>query len=103
MKRLVPLLALAGALACTSGAPTGHAVVAGSLIQVQQAPWAVFIRQVSANGIGLCGGSIVDTFHVLTAAHCVYDQRGNLAGVATLTVRAGISNFSSPLPTDVEQ
>src|SRR2546430_1426496 len=103
MKRLASILALAAALACTSGAPAARAVVGGTAIQVQSAPWAVFIRQASSAGVGLCGGSIVDAFHVLTAAHCVYDQHGALASVNSITVRAGISSYAAPLPGDVEQ
>src|SRR5205823_13403465 len=83
--------------------PAAKAVVGGTTVQVQSAPWAVFIRQVSAFGVGLCGGSIVDSLHVLTAAHCVYDSHGGLASVTSITVRAGISNYATPLGSDLEQ
>ena len=62
------------------------------------------IRPVPVGGIKfLCTGSIVDASHILTAAHCVYDDAGRLATPSQVTVRAGVSNYSSPLPTDQEQ
>jgi hypothetical protein len=78
-------------------------VVGGSTIQVQAAPWTVFVQYQSGNTRYLCTGSVVDASHILTAAHCVYDDAGRLATPAALTVRAGVSNFSAPLPTDAEQ
>jgi hypothetical protein len=103
MKRLASTLALAALLACSSAGPGARAVVSGTTTQVQSAPWAVFIRTVTSTGVGLCGGSIVDPLHVLTAAHCVYDAHGGLASVTSITVRAGISNYLVPLGSDAEQ
>ena len=76
MTRLAPILAVAAVFACSFAGPAAKAVVGGTTVQVQSAPWAVFIRQVSAFGVGLCGGSIVDSLHVLTAAHCVRGANG---------------------------
>ena len=73
------------------------------MIQVQQAPWTVYVQYQSGNVRYLCTGSVVDASHILTAAHCVYDDAGRLATIGQLTVRAGVSNFSAPLPTDLEQ
>src|SRR4029077_2524577 len=36
-------------------------------------------------------------------AHCVYDQSGTLGPVTSLSIRAGISSFVTPLPADAEQ
>ena len=96
------LVAAAGAIArpAASGA---SGVVGGRSIQVQQAPWTVYVQYQSGNVRYLCTGSIVDASHVLTAAHCVYDDSGRLATPSQVTVRAGVSNYSSPLPTDLEQ
>jgi hypothetical protein len=51
----------------------------------------------------LCSGAIVDASHVLTAAHCVFNQSGAAAPAGSLSVRAGISNYTTPLATDAEQ
>jgi hypothetical protein len=101
MRSLV-LVVSAGAIA--AAAATGASrVVGGTVIQVQQAPWTVYVQDQSGGTRFLCTGSIVDASHILTAAHCVYDDAGRLATPSQVTVRAGVSNFSSPLSTDQEQ
>ncbi|CAL1268294.1 unnamed protein product [Larinioides sclopetarius] len=49
-----------------------------------QFPWMVSIRK---NGKHLCGGSLIDTTHVLTAAHC-FDSRRTL-NLSFIAVRTG--------------
>jgi hypothetical protein len=100
--RSLALIAAAGAIAVAAAAGATE-VVGGSVIQVQEAPWTVYVQIQSANIRYLCTGSIIDASHILTAAHCVYDDSGRLATPSQVTVRAGVSSFSSPLPTDVEQ
>jgi len=78
-------------------------VIGGTQAQVQSAPWTVSIKQATSAGSLLCTGSILDSLHVLTAAHCVYDENGVLAATTAFTIRAGISNFNAPLATDAEQ
>jgi len=102
LARALALAALAGAV-CSAGASSATRIVGGTAIQIQAAPWTVFVQQrLAATGF-LCTGSIVDSSHILTAAHCVYDDSGNLASASQLTVKAGVSNFSAPSSTDVEQ
>lgn len=88
-----------------SAAPglSARSVIGGTQTQIQSAPWTVSIRQTTPAGSLLCTGSILDALHVLTAAHCVYDTTGVLAATSTFTIRAGISNFNSPLSSDAEQ
>jgi Trypsin len=77
------------------------AIVGGAPISVQQAPWQVTVEAVFSISKGssesiLCGGSIVDASHILTAAHCVFiappDER---IPPSDFVVRAGTSNLKS--------
>lgn len=79
------------------------AIIGGTAIQVQAAPWTVFVQQTSGSTRFLCTGSVVDASHILTAAHCLFDGNNNLAPPSAFLVRAGISNFTTPLPSDLEQ
>jgi hypothetical protein len=97
------LAALAGAVCAGSALPASQ-IVGGTAIQIQAAPWTVFVEQDrSLLGEYLCTGSIIDARHIVTAAHCVFDDRGDRAKPVELSVKAGVSNFSTPLPTDAEQ
>lgn len=81
----------------------GHAhaaIVGGSQIAIGQAPWQVAVEAVISEGKRfasiLCGGSIVDSSHILTAAHCVFDSgTGNEIPDEDFTVRAGTANLTS--------
>jgi Trypsin len=89
--------------AIVGGAAPAGGVLGGTPIQVQAAPWTVFVQQDAGASRYICTGSVVDASHILTAAHCLYDDSGRLAQPDTLVIRAGISNFSSPAPSDAEQ
>ncbi len=44
----------------------------------------------------LCGGSILDASHIVTAAHCVFDSKtGNVTPAEDFIVRAGTSDLTS--------
>ena len=90
-------------LACASSGFPATRVVGGSATQIQSAPWTVSIRQQAGSTVLLCSGAVVDASHILTAAHCAYNQNGVPAAAASLSVRAGISNSTTPLASDVEQ
>jgi hypothetical protein len=78
-------------------------VVGGTVADIQQAPWQVALLQDRGNRFSLCGGSIVDALHVVTAAHCVFEMNGSPVAPSTLSIRAGISNWRTPRTTDLQQ
>lgn len=66
---LLAVLALCAVMAPRADAvPAKASVVGGVPIQIQQAPWQIFLRVGANEG---CGGSVLDATRVLTAAHCV--------------------------------
>jgi hypothetical protein len=72
-------------------------IIGGSLISIEQAPWQVgvfaFVPEV---GILLCGGSILDSTHVLTAGHCTYNPETKAPLPAgDFLIVAGSSNLST--------
>jgi secreted trypsin-like serine protease len=87
----------------STGTGVALPVTGGAALRIDVAPWAVLITRTSGSGAEVCGGSILDPAHVLTAAHCLYDASGTQASSRDLFVRAGISNARSPLTTDAEQ
>jgi hypothetical protein len=100
-------LRLAGALGallvtawCVPGA---GAIKGGHSIPVQTAPWTVFILETAGTTHFVCTGSVLDPTHILTAAHCVLDENDKPASPSAFVVKAGISNFSAPRETDLEQ
>ncbi|GEM_PF-1541155 len=101
--RSTVLLAFAAALSAAPLARPAGQVIGGTTIQVQAAPWAVFVRQTTATGSLQCSGTIIDALHVVTAAHCVHNLSGQEASITSLSVRAGISSYTSPAAGDAEQ
>jgi hypothetical protein len=80
-----------------------RAIVGGNPVLITQAPWQVEIETgiPSKPGKALrCGGSILDSVHILTAAHCVLEPETNIRiPPKEVLVLAGTSNFISPDPT----
>lgn len=94
---------LLAAAVVTASASGSRQVVGGSAIQIQSAPWAVYVQQSTPNGDLACSGSIVDASHVLTAAHCLYSEQGVAASPSDMSVIAGVSDVPTPASTDEEQ
>jgi hypothetical protein len=95
MRKLVRALAATLAVAglCAPAASAAQpAVVGGPTVSVTTAPWQVYL---DIGGRLACGGSILDSRHVLTAAHC-RDDAGKLppAPPSSFTVLAGFSDVS---------
>lgn len=87
-------LALALTLALAS-APPAAAIVEGSPISIEQAPWQVYVTTVLSETEELvCGGTIIGEYEVLTAAHCLFDPKTKEPVQAQqIHVLAGTSDF----------
>lgn len=113
VRGLVPILAL---LLLVSGAPRVLAdepgtvapnadfldldirprVVGGKLARENSWPWQVLIVY-SANGMeGLCGGSILTPGWILTAAHCVVNEKGQVQNASGFRVVSGTADLDRP-------
>ncbi|HEX5923895.1 MAG TPA: serine protease, partial [Baekduia sp.] len=65
----------------------------GSRAPTTDAPWQALVLP---DGY-LCGGAILDATHVVTAAHCVYDdEHQEILAPSAITVHAGITNRFAP-------
>ncbi len=102
----VCMLALAGpsaSLAAPAEAPLVPYIVGGQESSISQFPWQVYLESnFEEHGfliMGACGGSILDSTHILTAAHCV-DVEGTTtqhpAGDFTVVAGASTTHGSSP-------
>lgn len=85
IKRFVIAAALAAAVSVVAGPAPSKAIVGGSTAGAYP-----FMASVQSGGSHFCGGSVIASTWILTAAHCVPD--GSAAG---LTVRVGSNNNTS--------
>ncbi|HEV7754049.1 MAG TPA: serine protease [Baekduia sp.] len=67
---LAVLLTAVPATSASAAVPVTSRVVGGVPTTATDVPWQALVRP----GPYLCGGSVLDATHVLTAAHCVYDS-----------------------------
>ena len=65
------------------------AEIVGGQIAPSPIPWQVSVLD---GGSHFCGGTILDTYTILSAAHCFDDYGGALDG---LSIRAGLKKWSS--------
>lgn len=65
-------------------------IVGGTAATVGQLPWHVWVRGVAGTSSITCGGTLIASNWVLTAAHCV-------RGYTSFTVGAGSNRLSAPL------
>jgi len=70
---------------CCGIANSASRIVGGSTAQRNEYPWQVVLIDPWYAGSALCGGTIINTRWVLTAAHCVYAGIKVYAGIHTLT------------------
>jgi len=67
-------------------------IAGGSEIPITEAPWQVRLRLKLNGATGICGGSIIDERHIVTAAHCTYDDLNPLTAGEIIVV-SGSSSF----------
>ncbi|HKT82301.1 MAG TPA: trypsin-like serine protease, partial [Solirubrobacterales bacterium] len=89
----------AGGAAPPRAASIGAQVVPSS----REAPWSVLLSMRSGNGSAACSGSIVDAAHVVTAAHCTFDEAKAPRPLSAYTITAGITDASRAGDHDEEQ
>lgn len=85
------LLGLFGIAQTAPAATLAPRIVGGqTALATTEVPWQVAFTHYPY----LCGGSILDATHVVTAAHCVFDEDGvTPIDQATMTVRAGTLHY----------
>ncbi len=96
--RLILRLSITALFSLVLAAPAGadSRIVGGVATTIETVPWQVAI--VSHNQSALqgqfCGGTIRDATHVMTAAHCVFEQNGQQVQPSQIDVLAGVSLLS---------
>lgn len=76
-----------------------HFIIGGQPIEKNDYPWTVALTyDVDADLFQrqFCGASVIADTWVLTAAHCLYDKRGELLTVADFKVAINADNLSDP-------
>lgn len=73
-------------------APSSSRIIGGTPTSIQNFPYTV---QVLYNMQLICGGSLLTTRHVLSAAHCFVDDRNVVARPSLFAIRAGTTNLNA--------
>jgi hypothetical protein len=84
------LLIVCALPATALGGAASTRVFGGTPGTAESTPWHVAILM----GPALCGGSVLDATHVLTAAQCAADEGGAVRPASAFTVLAGFSDIS---------
>lgn len=91
---LVCLAVMAVAAGSASAASVSPRIVGGSNTTLEEHPWQVAIYYGPSNPV--CGGVILDPWHVLTAAHCLLTDSGALEPASMINVLAGVTDLGAP-------
>lgn len=77
----------------------GNKIVGGSTAIPGQYPWQVALVDGSANNLQsghFCGGSVISSQWILTAAHCVTYNDGTAISPTFIDIVAGVHNLATP-------
>lgn len=70
--------------------PVQAEIIGGSTAQTRDFPFMAFVLA----GNNLCGGTLIDSDSVLTAAHCVTNSSGNVRSPSEFTLYIGKANIN---------
>lgn len=80
-------------------------IVGGVPAGAEDAPWQVALIGSNSDdefyygyGYQFCGGTLIDPYWVLTAAHCVETGSGGVPSPSSINIVAGVKNLVSPTP-----
>lgn len=68
-------------------------IIKGSMASPSSMPWIVSLRLTTQISSHFCGGSLISSQHVVTAAHCVYDKEPT--SIAVIIGLYDLNSFSS--------
>ncbi|XP_074596646.1 venom protease-like [Brevipalpus obovatus] len=69
---------------------TQSRVFYGHEVSPHKYPWLTFIKIFKNGGSYSCGGSLIDSRRVITAAHCVYDEKDHKVPARDIRVYLGV-------------
>jgi hypothetical protein len=71
---------------------TGAKITGGTTALISEFPWQIYL----ISGNFQCGGSIIDSGWVVTAAHCTMNDAGSLIPASSMSVKVGANTPASP-------
>jgi secreted trypsin-like serine protease len=75
------------------------AIVGGTEINIESAPWQAVVFVEKSGQLDYCGGVILNMTHILTAGHCAVGPEGTALPASSFFVGAGTSNALVPSET----
>jgi secreted trypsin-like serine protease len=100
---LAVLLGAVSVPAALAARGTARVVGGANVLATSTAPWQVLLIGDHGGALSLCGGSVIDESHIVTAAHCVQDDDGAPMAAAALSVYAGTLTLSERNAPEVQR